>query len=68
MNMTQEYIPTPLPVDQDLETKKVLKKIVSANRALAELKGAARSATLFFCLCKFFSIEPLADYQKQPTI
>ena len=43
MNMTQEYTPTPLPIDQDLETKKVLKKIVSANRALAELKGAARS-------------------------
>jgi len=43
MNMTQEYIPAPLPIAQDLETKKVLKKIVSANRALAELKGAARS-------------------------
>jgi Fic family protein len=43
MNMRQEYIPAPLPVEQDLETKKVLKKIVGANRALAELKGAARS-------------------------
>ena len=41
MNMTQEYIPVPLPIDQDIETKKVLKKIVSANKALAELKGAA---------------------------
>jgi len=28
-----------LPIKQDLETKKVLKKLVSAHRALAELKG-----------------------------
>lgn len=43
MDITQEYIVPMLPVDQDLETKKVLKKIISANKALAELKGAARS-------------------------
>lgn len=43
MDITQEYITPMLPVDQDLETKKVLKKIISANKALAELKGAARS-------------------------
>ncbi|MFO7955899.1 MAG: Fic family protein [Candidatus Brocadiia bacterium] len=30
----------PLPPDADLETKPVLKQCVSANRALAELKGA----------------------------
>lgn len=41
--VTQEYIPAKLPIKRDLETKAVLKKMVSANRALAELKGAARS-------------------------
>lgn len=29
----------PLPLDQDLETKKVLKSLVKAHKALAELKG-----------------------------
>ena len=43
MNITKEYIPSVLPITQELETKIVLKKIVSANKALAELKGAARS-------------------------
>ena len=43
MNITREHIPPTLPTSQDLETKTVLKKIVSANRALAELKGVARS-------------------------
>ncbi|MCK4974620.1 MAG: Fic family protein, partial [Sulfurimonas sp.] len=41
--MNQENIPAMLPLKQDLETKTVLKKIVSANKALAELKGAAKS-------------------------
>ncbi|MCK4875131.1 MAG: Fic family protein [Sulfurimonas sp.] len=41
--MNQEHIPAMLPLKQDLETKTVLKKIVSANKALAELKGAAKS-------------------------
>lgn len=41
--MTEEYIPKKLPHDQSLESKIVLKKMVSANRALAELKGTARS-------------------------
>lgn len=41
--MSKEYIPPKLPLNKDLETKIVLKKIVSANRALAELKGVARS-------------------------
>jgi len=41
--MSKEYIPPKLPLNKDLETKAVLKKIVSANRALAELKGVAYS-------------------------
>ncbi len=32
-----------LPLNQELETKAVLKKTISANRALAELKGLVRS-------------------------
>ena len=41
--MSKEYIPPKLPINKELETKTVLKKIVSANRALAELKGVAHS-------------------------
>lgn len=41
--MSKEYIPPKLPLNKELETKAVLKKIVSANRALAELKGVAHS-------------------------
>jgi Fic family protein len=40
----QPYNDLPLlPPETDIETKKILKKSVSANRALAELKGAANS-------------------------
>lgn len=41
--MQKEYLPPKLPILQEVETKVVLKKIVSANKALAELKGVARS-------------------------
>ncbi len=43
MAETQPYIPELLPLQRDLENKGVLKKVVEANKALAELKGAARS-------------------------
>lgn len=33
----------PLPLEQDIESKKVLKKLASAHRALAELKGIISS-------------------------
>jgi len=39
----QEYIPKNLPLQKDIESKEVLKKVVEANTALAELKGVARS-------------------------
>lgn len=42
-SIKNEYIPKKLPLNRELETKAVLRKMVSANRALAELKGAARS-------------------------
>ena len=41
MNTKQEYIPLSLPLEIDFESKAVLKKLVLANKALAELKGVA---------------------------
>ncbi len=41
--MADEYIPSLLPLSIELETKEILKKVISANRALAELKGVANS-------------------------
>lgn len=37
------YIVPKLPLEKDIETKKVLKKLVSANRALAELNGVSET-------------------------
>jgi len=37
-----EFIPKNLPLSQTTETKKVLKKTISANRALAKLNGVAK--------------------------
>ena len=37
-----EYIPIKLPLPHDVESKAVLKKSISANRALAELNGVAK--------------------------
>ncbi len=36
-----EFIPNKLPLNIDIETKNILKKSISANSALAELKGIA---------------------------
>jgi len=36
------YIPPTLPLDKEVETKKILKKTISANRALAKLNGVAK--------------------------
>ncbi len=38
----QEFIPKNLPLAQTIETTKVLKKTISANRALARLNGVAK--------------------------
>ena len=37
-----EFIPKNLPLQETIETKKVLKKTISANRALARLNGVAK--------------------------
>lgn len=36
------FIPKNLPLTQDIETKQILKKTISANRALAKLNGVAK--------------------------
>ncbi|RLA80805.1 MAG: Fic family protein [Epsilonproteobacteria bacterium] len=59
--MNQEYIPTKLPLKQDIETKVVLKKIVSANRALAELKGAVKSIPNQSILINALSLQEAKD-------
>ncbi len=40
--MSTEFIPKTLPLEQDFETIAVLKKSISANRALAKLNGVAQ--------------------------
>lgn len=39
--MMKEFIPNKLPLQKDIETKTILKKSITANSALAELKGVA---------------------------
>lgn len=38
----KEFIPTNLPLTKDVETKEILKKSISSNRALAKLNGVAK--------------------------
>jgi len=38
----KEFIPPQLPINKELETTKVLKKAIQANRALAKLNGVAK--------------------------
>ena len=59
--MTQEYIPSLLPLNKDLETKIVLKKIVSANTVLAELKGVAKSIPNQSILINALSLQEAKD-------
>ncbi len=59
--MTQEYMLVKLPINKELETKAVLKKIVSANMALAELKGVARSIPNQAILINALSLQEAKD-------
>lgn len=59
--MSQEYIPSKLPLKKDIETKTVLKKIVSANRALAELKGVVTSIPNQSILINALSLQEAKD-------
>ena len=38
----KEFIPNNLPLTKDIETKKILKKSISSNKALAKLNGIAK--------------------------
>jgi len=40
--MSQEFIPPKLPINVDFETIKILKKAISANKALANLNGVSK--------------------------
>lgn len=59
--MSKEYIPPQLPLNTEIETKAVLKKIVSANRALAELKGVAHSIPNQTILINALSLQEAKD-------
>jgi len=59
--MSTEYIPPKLPLTAELETKAVLKKIVSANRALAELKGVAHSISNQTILINALALQEAKD-------
>ena len=53
---------TKLPSLENIETQKVLKKVISANRALAELKGVARINI------KLFRQEHIYNYNHHPLV
>ncbi len=59
--MDQEYIPPKLPLADDVESKTVLKMIVRSNRALAELKGTARSIPNQTILINALSLQEAKD-------
>ena len=62
--MDQAYILPTLPLSQDVESKRVLKQIIKANRALAELKGAARSIPNQSILINALSLQEAKDSSK----
>ena len=59
--MNNEYTLPSLPLGQEIESKKVLKKIVSANIALAELKGAVKSIPNQSILINALSLQEAKD-------
>jgi Fic family protein len=59
--MTNEYIPALLPLTIELETKAILKKVITANRALAELKGVANSIPNQHILINALSLQEAKD-------
>ena len=59
--MNNEYVPAKLPLEKNIETKQVFKKVVSANIALAELKGAARAIPNQAILINALSLQEAKD-------
>lgn len=60
--------PTKLPFDGDFETKAVLKKLSTANRALAELKGLAQSIPRQDILINTLSLQEAKDSSEVESI
>lgn len=60
--------PQPLPYPQDFETKTVLKKLSSVNRALAELKGMAQTMPQQDILINTLSIQEAKDSSEVENI
>ncbi len=58
----------PLPYRDDLESKKILKKLSSANRALAELKGIAQSIPQQSVLINTLSMQEAKDSSEVENI
>lgn len=61
MKMNSEYIPSKLPLKKNIETKQVLKKVIRANVALAELKGAAKAIPNQAILINALSLQEAKD-------
>lgn len=61
MKMNNEYIPSKLPLKKNIETKQVLKKVIRANVALAELKGAAKAIPNQAVLINALSLQEAKD-------
>ena len=59
--MNTGHIPAMLPIKENIETKKVLKKVISANIALAELKGAAKAIPNQAILINALSLQEAKD-------
>lgn len=60
--------PLNLPYKQDFETKAVLKKLLTANKALAELKGVAQSIPQQEILINMLAIEEALDSSEVENI
>ncbi|MEA2112124.1 MAG: Fic/DOC family N-terminal domain-containing protein [Campylobacterota bacterium] len=66
--MHNEYTLPSLPLRQEIESKKVLKKIVSANIALAELKGVVKSMPNQSILINALSLQEAKDSSEVENI
>lgn len=60
--------PYKLPYQEDLETKMVLKKLATANKALAELKGVAQSIPQQEILINMLAIQEAKDSSEVENI
>lgn len=66
--MQSEFTLPSLPLKQEIESKKVLKKIVSSNIALAELKGAVKSIPNQSILINALSLQEAKDSSEVENI